>query len=84
MHLRLEGKSLLADLDLRHLAKLPAHATGELQPGTPPTQLASSSDTLLATVECRPPSATGQQLLTPSHQSADRKLRICVFRDPTL
>ncbi|KAG8326908.1 hypothetical protein J6590_031258 [Homalodisca vitripennis] len=51
MHLQFEGKSLLADLDLGHLAKLPAHATGELQPGTPPTQLAPSPDTLLATVE---------------------------------
>ncbi|KAG8260085.1 hypothetical protein J6590_104783 [Homalodisca vitripennis] len=55
MHLGPEGKCLLAELILDHLASLSARARIGLQPGVPPTQPAPSSNTLPATPAETPP-----------------------------
>ncbi|KAG8329911.1 hypothetical protein J6590_075843 [Homalodisca vitripennis] len=55
MHLGPEGKCLLTELILDHLASLSARARIGLQPRVPPTQPAPSSNTLPATPAETPP-----------------------------
>ncbi|KAG8279118.1 hypothetical protein J6590_003924 [Homalodisca vitripennis] len=61
MHLLPVRKRLIAYFVLGHLAKPPEHAASELQPRTPPTQLATTSDTLRVTPA---PPASGPQSQT--------------------